>query len=279
MPSRMERYYEVREDGPSRIKKNQELYNQIYDENDFSDKTYEAKEYTNVSGVAETPDSSTVNIDRIREMINSREEKNKDKIKEIEEQVDEKVEEILEEPKNYDINDVLNKAKDERPIEQTDDYHNLKNIELNILKNLNIVEKEKENEKEPIKEVLSDDPNELPELLNTITNTSMLNKLGDKELSLDLLGDLKSNDTTMIGTSDAIKNVLEEEKKKEVKEETTEIDKSFFTKSLDLKDSLKYLDGDSEDEEDSKNLKVVVAIIIVVALLVVGIALYLVLKK
>lgn len=274
MPSRMERYYEASEDGPSRTRKNQELYNQIYEEKNFDDNEFSPKKYTNVSGFAETPDSNTVDIQKIREMINSREEKNKEKNAQIYDEIKEEVKEETEEPKNYDINDVLDKAKDERPIELDDNYHSLKNVELNILKNLNIGDK-----KDETKEVLSDNTDELPELLNTITNTSMLNKLGDKELSLDLLGDLKSNGTTMIGTSDTIKNVLEESKKKDVKDETTEIDKSFFTKSLDLKDSLKLLDGEDEEESESKKLKVVVTIIVIAALLVVGVALYLVFKK
>ena len=38
---------------------------------------------------------------------------------------------------------------------------------------------------------------ELKALINTITSTSMLNQLNDKELSLDLFGDLKSSDHTM----------------------------------------------------------------------------------
>ena len=276
MPSRMERYYETREDGPSRTRKNQELYTQIYDEKTFQNDNYMAKEYSNVSGVASTPDDSTINIQKIREMISSREEKNKQYNKPAEEVIPVVTEEENEEQKNYDINDVLNKAKDERPDEQTKEYHSLKNVELDILKNLNIGDKKEEKIN---KEIISDDPNEIPELLNTITNTSMLNKLGDKELSLDLLGDLKSNGTTMIGSSDSIKNILEESKKKEVKDEKEEIDKSFFTKSLDLKDSLKYLDGDDDEESESKNLKVVVIIIVIVALLIVGVALYLVFKK
>lgn len=271
MPSRMEKYYETREDGPSRTRKNQELYSQIYDEKSFEVDDYKAKDYSNVSGIAETPDSNTIDIQKIREMMKSREEKNRDK-QNYEIVQNEEEQSTSEEPKNYDINDVLNKAKDERPIENDDSYHSLKNVELNILKNLNIEDKKEE------KEVLIDDKEELPELINTITNTSMLNKLGDKELSLDLLGDLKSNGTTMIGSSESIKNVLEESKKKDAQEETTEIDKSFFTKSLDLKDSLKYLDGE-EDEEDNKSIKTIVVIIVVVALIIVGVSLYLVFKK
>ena len=291
MPSRMERYYETSSDGPSRSRKNQELYNQIYEENTYDNK-FNNKEYSNISGVAETPDTSTINIQKIREMINSREEKIKPIEKEKVEVKEENIVDAYEEQKNYDINDVLNKAKDERPLEQTNDYHSLKNLELNILKNLNIsdekgVKKEVIEEKESIVEKNTNNLDEIPELLNTITNTSMLNKLGDKELSLDLLGDLKSNGTTFIGTSDAIKNVLdetnkkEEKEKNEKKEDKDEIDKSFFTKSLDLKDSLKYLDGDQDDDEDEdgKSLNTIIAIVVIAAMIVVGVALFIVFKK
>ena len=43
-----------------------------------------------------------------------------------------------------------------------------------------------------------------------VTNTSMLNKLGDQELSLGLLDELKSD--TMVGDPSSIKAALEEEK-------------------------------------------------------------------
>ena len=282
MPSRMERYekyYEAKEDGPSRTKKNQELYNQIYEENDFEEKDYMAKDYTNVSGFANAPGDSTINIQKIRDMINERENKNK-KIESINEEIpveNTAVEEVAEDEKNHDINDVLNKAKDERTAsEEQNEYHSLKNVELSILKNLKIDGKKDDTVNE---EVLSDNKDELPELINTITNTSMLNKLGDKELSLDLLGDLKSNGTTVIEKSDIIDNINKElEEKKQEKDDKDEIDKSFFTKSFDLKDSLKYLDSNDEDDEEKSSKPIVIAIAIV-AIIIVGIALYLVIKK
>ena len=82
------------------------------------------------------------------------------------------------------------------------------------------------------------DEDELRELIDTITGNTAINQLNDKELSLDLLDDLKSNnDDTVIKDNSAIKNILEEAKKEEMrkKEDTTsELDKSFFTSSLNF---------------------------------------------
>ena len=70
----------------------------------------------------------------------------------------------------------------------------------------------------------------------------------DKEWSLDLLDDLKSNENTVSSGSESIKKLLEEAKKSESKkEEKTEIDKSFYTSSLGFKED------DFEELTDIKN--------------------------
>lgn len=129
--------------------------------------------------------------------------------------------------KNYDIRDILDKAKVNK--KSDDKYHSIDNTSYDILKKL----KEK-------KELFKDEPDEdeLRELIDTITGNTAINQLNDKELSLDLLDDLKSNnDDTVIKDNSSIKNILEEAKKEEMrkKEDTTsELDKSFFTSSLNF---------------------------------------------
>ena len=126
------------------------------------------------------------------------------------------------------ILDILDKAKVNK--KSDDKYHSIDNTSYDILKKL----KEK-------KELFKDEPDEdeLRELIDTITGNTAINQLNDKELSLDLLDDLKSNnDDTVIKDNSAIKNILEEAKKEEMrkKEDTTtsELDKSFFTSSLNF---------------------------------------------
>ena len=51
--------------------------------------------------------------------------------------------------------------------------------------------------------------NDLEEMIDTITNTSKLNKLSDNELGLDLFSDLKSKENTTIESRDSIRSILE----------------------------------------------------------------------
>lgn len=222
MPSRMEKYYNNNQNRVSRTARNTELYSNLYD----------VKEYTNVEGIATIEKKNEIDLSKIQELLKAHEEIKQDckpvvkrSIKKIEEQ------EELEE-KNYDIMDVLNKAKNE----YNDDNKNrsLKNTQYNILKNINV--KEVENE------------DSLKDLIHTITNASVLNKLGDKDLSLDLLEELKSDNNTIVGargSNESFKNEIEKKKS-----ELDDIDKSFYTSNLgfdekdfeqlsDIKSSLK----------------------------------------
>ncbi len=273
MPSRMERYYEPREGGPSRAKKNQELYEQINGQEEFENKEYMAKEYTNVEGFAKTPNKDTIDIRKIREMLSTREEKNKPSIKELYEQIEKKEESepVVEENKNYDINDVLNKAKDERPVtDEENNFHSLKNVELDILKNLEINKPAPEEQSEEEKQDIS-------QLFNTITSTSMLDKMGDDELSLDLLGDLKSNGTTMIGDAKEIKVALEEAKNNE--QDDNQMDKSFYTSTLKFGKLKKlYAENDEEDDESENKSVAFKVIISILSLLALAIVVFIIFK-
>ena len=94
----------------------------------------------------------------------------------------------------------------------------------------------------------------------------MLNKLGDKELSLNILDELKSNGNTQ--TSRTIGKLLEEAKANEQEqEEKQEIDKSFYTSSVS------FTDTDFEDlKEINVTLKknnVLIKILLVVLLIII----------
>jgi len=223
MPSRMEKYYSNSQNRVSRTTRNTELYRNLYD----------TKEYTNVEGIATIEKKNEIDLNKIQELLKAHEDikqERKPVVKRPVRKIEDEPEEI--EEKNYDIMDVLSKAKDE----YNDDNKNrsLKNTQYNILKNINVKDME--------------DEDSLKELIHTITNTSVLNKLGDRDLSLNLLEELKSDNNTMIGakgSNDIFKSDIET-----VKEETADIDKSFYTSSLgfdekdfeqlnDIKSSLK----------------------------------------
>lgn len=224
MPSRMEKYYNTNTEVKQRSKINEDLYRKIYD----------VAEYTNIEGIANIEKTNEIDITKIRAMLKNREEYKREKeyrqiIKESKPKAEEQVE-FKEEEKNYDIRDILNKAKDERSIDD-ENYHSLKNTQYNILKGINL--KDSINNQEYFEEEEG-----LKDLINTITNTSMLNKLGDRELSLNMFDELKSTGNTQIGNSKSIRAILEEERQNQQnkEEEKNDIDKSFYTSSLSFKD-------------------------------------------
>ena len=90
------------------------------------------------------------------------------------------------------------------------------------------------------------DLNELKELISTIAGNNMeLNGLADKELSLDIFSDLAASTNELSSEdSDVIKKLIAEAKKieedKMIEEEVLELDKSFYTSTLNLKKKDSY---------------------------------------
>ena len=192
MPSRMDRYYQSDEVSDKRTSRNHDLYKKIY----------EQAEYTNIEGIASIEKTNEIDISKIQELLKGREKKEK-KVEENTIQIPSLSEASFDE-RNYDIREVLNKARDTKV--EDDKKRSISNTEYNVLKNTKL--KDRYN--------FEEDEKELKELLHTISKTGMLSKLEDNDLSLDLFSDLKSVDGTMIGNSSTIQNVLKEEKKKEI---------------------------------------------------------------
>ncbi|MDD2518539.1 MAG: hypothetical protein PHI05_00320 [Bacilli bacterium] len=229
MSSRMEKYYKTNSNIKRRSVKNEELYRTIYDDG----------EYSNIEGIANIEKKNEIDLTQIRELLKSVETNGRETSKPVvtpkTETKDTSIALMDEEHKSYDIKDVLNKAKDERT-DKSSEYHQLSNTQFNILKKIKIDEPLSEEEDQGLKE-----------LIHTITNTSMLNKLEDRELSLNLLSSLKDSENTLINEKSYIDNMIDdEEQKEEVKSKVDEIDKSFFTSSLGFCD---------EDFEDLKDIK------------------------
>lgn len=241
MPSRMEKYYNNSDNANSRSSRNSNLYNNLYD----------GGEYSNVEGIATIEKKDEVDIDKIRELLRSHEELKNGTKPVVKRQVQRvSYEEPKVEERNYDIMDVLTKAKDD--YEDDNKSRSLKNTQYNILKNINIKEEPLDNEES------------LKELINTITNTSVLNKLGDKDLSLNLLDDLKSSDNTMIGakgTNDIFKTEIESST------EEHEMDKSFYTSSLNFGE--KDFEQLNDIKHSLKKNNVLITILVLVVLVIV----------
>lgn len=228
MASRMDRYYETKPTVRKRSERNQDLYRDMY----------ETTDYSNIEGVATIDKGSEIDINKVKEMLKNRENYIKQHEKGIAIKPIETPKFEVEEEKNYDIREVLNAAKNNR--NSIDEHKSMNNTSYDIFKDLRD-KRRREMEKDT-------DGDSLKELINTISSTSMLNSMTDKELSLDLLDDLKSTENTSVADKDSIKKLLAEVKRNdEVKNEKQELDKSFYTSSLGFKEE------DFEELNDIKN--------------------------
>ena len=118
MASRMERYYKNASNEGRRSRKNEELYRTIY----------EGTEYYNIEGVATMDKTNEIDLSKIQEMLKNRENYQRQSKyrrllhkEEPKKEVKPVVEEVEEEDRNYDIRDILTKAKEENPEEIKND--------------------------------------------------------------------------------------------------------------------------------------------------------------
>jgi len=226
MRSRMNRYYYNEDKQKERTKKNQELYDTVYN-----------MEPLKIVGTIDN--LNEIDLKEIDDTLKSREEYRKLKeYKKILNQPNDRYDtdyEASEQPENkvYDINSILERAKTERGTNELDDrYRKLKNTQYNILSNLNINDynsKEKENDSEE----------QLKDLIHTITMKKMeLESIELDEQDDNLLDDLMPTSNTVI--TEAVNDKLTN------KEVEGDIDKSFYSSSYDFT---------KEDFEDSKKVK------------------------
>jgi len=250
MASRMDRYEkkEFVNTSSGRSARNKSLYKQIED----------LDSYTNITGIAKMENKNSVDIEKVKELLNSRENKNKEKsVENIEEIQEEKVEEKI---KNYDINDLLSKAKEKEPIEDNK-YRSLSEKQQKLLKELT-----KKNKK-----LKKDIEEELDELSKTISDMKTLKNEDPDDVGL--LDDLKSD--TMVGDAASIRKIIDEEKDLTRDFEEMEIDKSFYTASLG------FTQRDFEDLKDmnhkiKKDNKFIIALLILLIILVIVCVVFLV---
>lgn len=259
MASRMDRY----QGQAGRSTRNENLYRRLSESGDYS----------NIEGIATIDKTNEIDITRVKEMLKNREnyQKQRQYSRFIEEkpEVEEQSTSPIEEEKNYDIKEVLDKAK-ETHNEPNEEYRSLKNIRYDILDRLNL-------------KATPEEEQELKELIDTIAMRN-IQENGD---DLGLLDDLKSD--TMVGDVTSIKKIindakeeeakLEEKQKEEEREEefnTSELDKSFYTSSMEF--SSKDFEGLKDLGQNLKkhNTLLTILIVIFVLLIVTGILIFIV---
>lgn len=147
----MERYYQADERIQKRSNKNKSLY----------DSLYEGAEYSNVEGISIIEKNESVDIEKIKELLNYDKKK--------EEKKPQTPARVYEEPKiveekNYDLKDFLAQAKQDRP-----EKKELANTQYNILKNIDLTKNYNEKATE----------DELKKMIESITSNNQTGDLFD----------------------------------------------------------------------------------------------------
>lgn len=294
MRSRMDRYHNLDTQEYNRLDKNKELY----------EETRNNTKYTNFTDV---DNSNTYLLDPTKKSYQTREDYQQLKdfqTSNIRPRVQKELDEfnyLYQDNENriYDINSVLKAARENRKeIDELEAKRKLKNTNYNILASLNKEELEKYRKEKTIKNVPKDEE-ELRGLINTITSKTLAGEIS-KETSVDLLSDLMA--TNVLDKVPADKNKTEKklELSKEILDKETmkkldeakknidinknntndimkDIDKSFYTKSMDLSDKDFF---ENEEDDEKRKIPLIIKILLVIVLLaLVGLCIYFVIKS
>ncbi len=152
--------------------------------------------------------------------------------------------------KTYDINRVLEEAKELRERDSLEKKRKLHNEKYNILESSE-EELEKFKEETKLRHKPIENEKELEELINTITSKELREEIDKNIDNNSLLNDLMATNVNeevlepITNISEEKENIMIEEDAKNEKN-LTEIDKSFYTRSLDLSDE--DFEGDELEE-------------------------------
>lgn len=241
MNSRMEKYYETDSTLPKRTDKNAELYKEI--NNNEIDKF---KLNSNVSVLDNN--NTSIDIEELKEILDKKytnPPQRRSIFIETEEETSGGDEETT---KEYDINAILEKAREEKEEDYEDNrFKKISETQMDLLHSLTVEELE-----EPQGHLKTPEEEELMTLINTISAKELA---GNTKLNpLDILSDLKGGENT---------EVLEP------MGETKRIDTSFYTNSISInKNDLNETEFESEQEEPKKPIVWIITVIAILAFLI-----------
>src|SRR5574344_2462305 len=255
MKSRIEKYNdEASGNTITRTQKNAKLYNDISDTDIDS---FDVNSNATILG----SNATTINIDKLRDMLDKKyREEPVDKSMGICDDNREEEAIKLAETREYDINEILEKAKETKDSDyEVERLKKLRNTQVDILNDLKI-----NSEKSPIeqgnKTVSNAESTKLMELINTINITEATQKISKMD-PLDLLSDLKGNDdATVVGSVDELKESINE-----VETKNKNIDSSFYTTSNMLTQS--DFDDFNDLKEEVSSTKIIIKVLIFVVIL------------
>jgi len=246
MSSRMDKYT----DTPtlkSRAERNKNLYEKI--------KNSEIEKFdihSNARVIDE--DVDRIDVNKIRDMLDKQYRETIPK-RIIEPEFDEVVEEKLIDTKEYDINSILEKAKQDQKVDyEKERLKKIHNTQYDILKKLNIEEEIP---------VMEDNEENIMNLINTITALEMKNsdKSGNTT-ALDLLSDLCETDTESVyKTMELDKEKISEKSVNNLDEEDLSIEEKY--------DDFKELEMDLNSNNIAIKVVGVIFLLIILVLLVI----------
>lgn len=257
MASRMDRY-NYSSDTAKRTSKNSSLYDDIYESREYG-KLSDVKDI-NVDTLSVTT-SHQVDIEEVKALLEKRDsyQKNRRIVKE-QPTITKESKVYEEEIKNYDLNDMISKAREGKKEEYRP--RSLADTQVLTLKEI-VTQKDYSN-----KSKLDDD--EVKDLVDTIYRNNLLEDGG-------LLDDLKSSGNTIADPN--IKEILKEKKEEMEKsnDEVEGIDKTFFTSSLGFKKS-DFEEMSDDFDDSSKGSKIATFFLIISCLIFVGLIVYVIIN-
>ena len=286
MKTRINKYYDDTPSfAPRRTAKNNELYEEI---KKSEIENFDIGSNAKVIGNNE----AQIDINKLKDIL----EKNYQEVpkrRSLKLDIPEEEEIEMEKTKEYDINAILEKAREEKEVDyQRERLKKVRDTQYDILKNLEVEQKESKSKAadERTKE-------ELLDLIQTINLNETQNKTikalaeeekeeieldedTDTELDpLDILNDLRGDENTVVAGAKEFENELKEAQERKEKEEIAEaldedVDDSFYTSSMSFN---KNDFADFSDLEESKASRILIKILIVIVFLAIiaGIVIFL----
>ena len=262
----------------SRQQKNEELYQSI--------KNSEIKDFDSTSNIKIIGESNGgIDVNKLRDILekNYQEPTKTRRIKYEDISNDDQEKEVeLEKTRDFDINTILEQAREEK----VDDYEKdrlkkIRDTQFDILKSLEL---DKEENSKVAKEETKE---ELLDLINTINinekkkELEAINNETDKMDPLDILTELKGDGTIVAGaallkddikevTKDEDENIEEEVKENDKSKKDEEFDNSFYTNSMSFS---KKAFASFDDSKSSIAIKILVVLIFIA--IAVGIVIFL----
>lgn len=252
----MEKYEENSLQSMSRVKKNQSIYTNT----DMSELS-RIRTNNNVSVISDN--TKGIDIEKIKRYVYSNEDldENRKRIS-LELPPEEKVVVTRKEEKTYDINSVLETARDKREVDYAEDRHRkLNNTQIDILKRIKIKEEQQAAIDDDITGPIDELNTEEKTLVGLIKNIQINSKNNSKKADLldELMGD--SEHTNVIPPMGDSQIQDSESLKKELIEITQDLESikmpdTDFTQEINLeKETLKKSDSKEENKKINSDLE------------------------